>query len=38
MRRVRPWVVVAGCLVALAAAAALVVRTQGELLRESAAN
>jgi hypothetical protein len=38
MRRVRPWVVVAGCLIALAVAAALVVRTQGELLRESAAN
>ena len=38
MRRVRPWVIAAGCLLALAVAAALVARTQGELLRESAAN
>ncbi|HEY5999801.1 MAG TPA: hypothetical protein VI078_10965, partial [bacterium] len=38
MRRVRPWVVVSGCLLALAVAAALLVRTQGDLLRESAAN
>ncbi|HWR98103.1 MAG TPA: hypothetical protein VN317_06740, partial [Candidatus Methanoperedens sp.] len=38
MRRIRPWVVAAGCLAALVVVAALVVRFQGDLLRESAAN